>query len=66
MKARGSEGELRKEGPSIRGERPRLHRTRFVTKVGSEIPDERLSPDFAGVVDEDSRKAFPNFPAPGS
>ena len=66
MKARGSEEELRKEGPTIRGERPRLHRTRYVTKVGSEIPAERLSPDFARVVDEDSRKAFPNFPASGA
>ena len=36
----GVSGNCRNEFSSIRGRRPRLHRTRFVTKVGPESPDE--------------------------
>ena len=37
----GVGGNGRKEFPTIRGERPRLHRTRFEKKVGRVVPDER-------------------------
>ena len=36
---RGDDGDRRKEYPTIRGWRPRLHRTRFLTKVVTSFPD---------------------------
>ena len=37
----GNEGNRRKDFPTMRGRRPRLHRTRFMTNVGPVFPDER-------------------------
>jgi len=39
---RGSGWDWRKECPKIRGERPRLHRTRFLTNAGTTFPSQLL------------------------